>query len=310
MKKNQDIPSHNYNKAAGNVQYVDGKPLHSLDPDFPFALTKFEFMNSLSQADYPHRHDYYEVLFLCEGEGTHIIDFEPYPVKPPVFHFVAKGQVHFWQLIKPLKGYAMIFPEEFLGAPTSNIVRTHDLTFFNNVGHAPYLSVDQEHGTIIDSLILGIEQEFQDENKRSLSILRSYLHILLSNLNRLYASLHPDEHSQASSLVRQFKQLIAEHFLTTHSVQDYAAKMGVSDSHLRNTVKLITGSAPGHLIREHLILKAKRLLAHSNETVAEIGYSLNFEDSSYFGRFFKRETGLSPVAFRHQVRAQYQIDPE
>ncbi len=310
MKKTQDIQSHHYNEALGNVQFADGKPLLSLDPKFPFALTKFELMNSNSQADYPHRHDYYEVLFIREGEGTHVIDFEPYPVKPPVFHFLSKGQVHFWKLGKPLEGYALLFTEEFLGAPSSNIVRTHDLSFFNTVGQAPYLPVDQENYALLDNLALGIEQEFQDENKRSLSILRSYLHILLSNLNRIYTSLHPDEHSQASTLVRQFKQLIAENFLTSHSVQEYAEKMGVSDSHLRNTVKSVTGSAPGHLIREHLILEAKRLLAHSNETVAEIGYSLNFEDSSYFGRFFKRETGLSPVAFRQQVRAQYQINPE
>jgi AraC-like DNA-binding protein/quercetin dioxygenase-like cupin family protein len=309
MKKKQDIPSHRYSEAAENVQQTDGEPLLSLDPNFPFVLTKFELMNELGQADYPHRHDYYELLFLSEGAGTHVIDFTPYLVKPPVFHFLSKGQVHFWQLDKPLKGYALLFPEEFLGAPTSNIIRTHDLSFFNNVGQAPYLSVDQDM-ELFGSLIQGIEQEYLDENKRSLSILRSYLHILLSNLNRLYTSLHPDEQSQSSSLVRQFKQLVTEHFLTDHSAQDYADKLGVSDSHLRNMVKSVTGVAPGNLIREHLVLEAKRMLAHSNETVAEIGYSLNFEDSSYFGRFFKRETGLSPVAFRQQIRSQYNIDPE
>lgn len=310
MKKSQNIPSHHYSDAAANVQQKDGEPLFSLDPKFPFVLTKFEFMNELSQAEYPHRHDYYELLFISEGAGTHVIDFAPYPVKPPEFHFLSKGQVHFWQLDKPLKGYALLFPEEFLGAPTSNIIRTHDLSFFNNVDQAPYISVGQENLSLLESLIHGIEQEYLDESKRSLSILRSYLHILLSNLNRLYTSLHPNEQSQASSLVRQFKQLITEHFLTDHSVQNYAKKLGVSDSHLRNTVKSVTGVAPGNLIREHLVLEAKRMLAHSNETVAEIGYSLNFEDSSYFGRFFKRETGLSPIAFRQQIRAQYHIDPE
>ena len=309
MKKSQDIPSHHYSEAADNVQQKDGIPLLSLDPKFPFVLTKFELMNELSQADYPHRHDYYELLLLSEGKGTHVIDFEQYPVEPPVFHFLSKGQVHFWQLDKPLKGYALLFPEEFLGAPTSNIIRTHDVSFFNNVGQTPYLSVGQEMG-LLESLILGIEQEYQDESKRSLSILRSYLHILLSNLNRLYTSLHPDEQSKASSLVRQFKQLVTEHSLTDHSVQDYADTLGVSDSHLRNTVKSVTGVSPGNLIREHLVLEAKRMLAHSNDTVAEIGYSLNFEDSSYFGRFFKRETGLSPVAFRQQIREQYRINPE
>ncbi|KAG1694967.1 HTH-type transcriptional activator CmpR [Nymphon striatum] len=75
-----------------------GKPLASLDPEFPFVMTNFESMNESAQADYPHRHDCYEILYICEGEGTHIIDFEPYTVKPNTFYFLSKDQVHFWQL--------------------------------------------------------------------------------------------------------------------------------------------------------------------------------------------------------------------
>jgi len=311
MKKNTDIPAHYYNEAADNVQHAHGKPLLAIDPHFPFTLTKFEFMTSLSQADYAHRHDYYEVLLISEGEGTHVIDFEPYPVQPPVFHFLSKGQIHFWQLNKPLKGYVLIFPDEFLGFPTSDVLRIHDFTFFHHVGHAPYLPVSQDEFTMMNALIEGIEQEFDDENKRSITVLRSYLHILLTNLNRLYRVNRPDgEATETSTLVREFQQLVSEHFLTEHSVQDYADRIGISTSHLRDTVKEITGYPPGHFIRQKLILEAKRILAHSNETVAEVGYHLNFEDSSYFGRFFKRETGMSPVAFRRQIRDQYRIAQE
>ena len=311
MKNNQDIPAHNYYEAYDNVQRVDGEPLLSFDPQFPFVLTRFEVMKTTAQADYPHRHDHYEVLFLCDGEGTHIIDFIPYPVKPPVFHFISKGQIHFWQLTKPLKGYALLFPEEFLGFPSSNIIRAHDFSFFHHTDQIPHLYVDQEQVAIMKGLFEEIEQEFQDDNARSITVLRSYMHILLTKLNRLCTSNHPDKDSQTTStLVRQFQQLVSEHFLLEHSVQDYAKRIGISSSHLRDTVKAVTGYAPGHFIRAQLILEAKRLLAHSNDTVAEIGYLLNFDDASYFGRFFKRETGMSPVVFRQQIRKQYKIISE
>jgi AraC family transcriptional activator of pobA len=172
--KNKDIPSHNYNEAVDNIQRVNGQPLLSLDPQFPFVMTRFEFMNELAQADYPHRHDYYEVLYICDGEGTHIIDFEPHPIQSPVFYFLSKDQVHFWQLKKPLKGYALLFPEAFIVFPSSDIIRAHDFAFFHNVGHAPDLSVGQEHLTMISGLLEGVEQEFQDENARSLTVLRAY----------------------------------------------------------------------------------------------------------------------------------------
>ena len=221
-KNNTDIPFHYYNEAAENVQCEQGEPLLSLDPQFPFTITQFEIMNASAQADYPHRHDCYEVLYICGGEGAHIIDFEPHPIQSPVFYFLSKDQVHFWQLEKPLKGYALLFPEEFLGFPSQSVIRAQDLAFFQQ------------------------------------------------------------------------------------AVQDYANMIGISSSHLTDTVKAVTGFTPGQLIRQKLALEAKRLLVHSNATVAEIGYRLNFYDASYFGRFFKREVGMSPAAFRQLTREKYQ----
>ncbi|WP_136806735.1 helix-turn-helix domain-containing protein [Desulfosediminicola flagellatus] len=311
MNKKNDIPSHYYNEAPNNVQHADGKPLLSLDPQFPVVLTTFEMMTSSSQADYPHRHDYYEVLYINDGEGEHVIDFETYTIQPPTFHFLSKGQIHFWQLRKPLKGYALIFPEEFMDFSTSSIIRTQDSNFFHHIEQAPFLPIDREHSTMFNDLIKMIEKEFNNEGARSLTVLRAYLHILLTELHRLYRVEHPHEHSTApSSLARKFKQLVSEHFLTNQSAEDYARRIGVSTSHLRDTVKAVTGYAPGHIIRGKIVLEAKRLLAHSNETIAEIGYRLNFDDASYFGRFFKREAGMSPAVFRRQIREQYKIVQE
>ena len=311
MKKKADIPFHSYNEAVAKVQHADRMPHQPSNPQFPFLFTKFELMKALNQADYAHRHDCYEVLYICEGAGTHIIDFEPYPIQPPMFFFLSKDQVHYWDVKKPLKGYALLFPEEFIALPSSSILRTHDFAFFHQVGQMPCLSVVQENLTVINGLFAGIEQEYHHENARSLSSLRSYLHILLTQLNRLYTSNHSDKHSVAtSSLVYQFERLVSEHFITDHSAQDYAEKIGVNTNHLTDTIKAETGYTPGQLIRQKLILEAKRLLVHSPITVAEIGYRLNFEDSSYFGRFFKRETGMSPLIFRQQTREQYQVNQD
>ncbi|WP_299874527.1 AraC family transcriptional regulator [uncultured Cocleimonas sp.] len=309
MKKNKDIPLHSFKDTVDNVQSSQGKQFESLDPEFPFVMTSFGAMNESAQADYPHRHDCYEVLYISEGEGTHIIDFEPYPVKPNTFYFLSKDQIHFWQLSKPLKGNALLFTEEFLGIPSSNIIRAHDFSFFHDVGQAPYLSIDKKASSMVNGLLDGIEQEFHNGTERSLSVLRAYLHILLTQLQRLYDANHPEGHTQTTSpIVRQFSQLVSEHFISEHSVKYYANRIGISTSHLTDTVKEVTGQSPGTIIRQKLAVEAKRLLVQSNETIAEIGYRLNFEDSSYFGRFFKRETGISPATFRQNTREKYQIN--
>lgn len=295
VKDMLDIPFHYFNQ--------------TFDAKLPVVITKFESMTEGdAQADYPHRHDWYELLIVTQGEGQHIVDFSPYTVEPPVCFFLSPDQVHHWQLTKPLEGYALLFTEEFLGFPSSNFVRAHDFAFFHHVGQAPYLSIRPESFAMINGLLIGMTEEFNQKNARSFSVLRAYLHILLTQLHRLYVAEHPDAHSlQTSSLVRQFKQLVSEHFITDHTVQDYAKRIGISTSHLTDTIKTVTGHTPGHIIRQKLSVEAKRLLAHSSLTAAEIGYQLNFDDSSYFGRFFKRETGMSPSKFRQSVKGKNKI---
>ena len=291
-----------------HVARGNNETLPCLDPQFPFIMTKFELVGPGAQSSYPHRHDHFEILYIKEGEGTHVIDFEPHPVTPNTFYFLSKDQIHFWQLTKPLTGYILLLTEDFLNIPSSNILRAHDFDFFQHVEHAPYLSLSQETESSVSHLLEGIEGEFHQEAMPSLSVLRAYMHILFTQLKRLYALDHPNNHSEtASSLVHQFTQLVSENYLSEHSVHHYADKMGISTSHLTDTIKAVTGQTPGNIIRHKLALEAKRFLVHSNATIAEIGYRLNFEDASYFGRFFKRETGMSPAVFRKDTREKYQI---
>lgn len=311
MKKKTGIPSHTYQDLSDNVRYTNEHQELSLDAQFPFTITRFEHMNQFAQADYSHHHNYHAVLYICEGEGTHVIDFEPYPIQPSTCYFISKYRTHFWQLKKPLKGYALLFPEEFLESSNSNIIETHDLAFFHRVGQTPYLSVVQEQIPRIEGLFKEIECEFSLGRTRSISALRSYLHILLTQLNRLYVKEHPEEiTAETSLLIHQFRQLIAKHYISEHSVQYYANRIGVTTNYLIDAVRAVTGSSPGNILRNKLTLEAKRILVHSNMSAAEIGYRLNFEDASYFGRFFKRETGMTPIAFRQKMREKYQLTIE
>jgi AraC-like DNA-binding protein len=71
-------------------------------------------------------------------------------------------------------------------------------------------------------------------------------------------------------------------------------------------IRKVMGVSAGTLLRQRRTLEAKRLLIHTNMTVAEIANALNFVDPSYFGRFFKRETDLTPSGFRQDFESKYQ----
>ncbi len=72
--------------------------------------------------------------------------------------------------------------------------------------------------------------------------------------------------------------------------------------HLRDMVKQETGRTVGDWVRERRALEARRLLAHTELTVAEVAYQIGFEDPSYFGRFFLKNGGVSPGKFRARFR--------
>lgn len=309
MHSKDDIPFHYYSETCNNVNIEDNQPVLSIDTSFPFLMTQFDIMNNdTAQAHFPHRHDYFEILFVEDSSGEHIIDYDSYTIKPPVFYFLSKGQIHFWKLNKPLTGKAMLFPREFLIPPATAFNHEGDLAIFNGLSKAPCVYIDDENLPVIRDLLSYIKEEFLQKSEGSLSMLRAYVHILLVRLFRIYASGQKENILDSSNaMVRNFRQLVSENYLTVHSVQEYADLIGISATHLRDTVKEVTGYSPGQLIRQEIIFEAKRKLANTEFTTAEIGYSLNFEDTSYFSRFFKRETGKSPSNYREEIRKKYQI---
>lgn len=308
MHNKEDIPFHYYSESYKQVNTKDGQPALSIDPNFPFLMTQFDIMNNTAQAEFPHRHDYYEILFLEDGSGIHIIDYEPVEIKTPVFYFLTKGQIHFWKLNKPLRGKAILFPREFLIPPATNFNHEEDLAIFNGLNKAPYVCINDKNLPKIRELINSIDLEFSRKSDCNLSMLRAYIHILLITLFRIYAEEQNEGFLDKSNvMVREFRQLVSENYLLVRSVQEYADLIGISATHLRDTVKNITGYSPGQLIRQEIIFEAKRKLANTEFTTAEIGYSLNFEDTSYFSRYFKRETGKSPSIYREEIRKKYQI---
>ena len=308
MHNKEDLPFHYYSDTYKNVNITDGNPILNIDINFPFLMTQFDIMNDTAQAEFPHRHDYFEILFVEDSCGQHIIDYEPYEIKSPVFYFLSRGQIHFWKLKKPLTGKALLFPREFLIPPAAAHNSEGDLAFFNSLSKASFVCINDFDLPKIQEILSNIQEEFSRKTDRSLSMLRAYVHILIVTLFRIHAREQNENIlDNSNAMVREFRQLIAENYLTIRSVQEYANLIGISTTHLRDTVKDVTGYSPGQLIRQEIIFEAKRRLANTEATTAEIGYGLNFEDTSYFSRFFKRETGKSPSNYRDEIRKKYQI---
>jgi AraC family transcriptional activator of pobA len=247
-----------------------------------------------------HRHNYFELFFL-EGKGEHFNDFEVYKIETPTIVCVSPGQVHFWENKESLRGPMICFTQEFAEKYASADYSLLQHRFWFPAGNPPVIPVSKELARDIAMLLDEIQREFKARAEGSDRIVRLLLQLILLKMNRLYLAGNATQGSRREAeLVRNFLVKLEHNLGVASSVSSYAALLSVSPETLSETVKKETGKTPGTLIRERVLLEAKRLLLHTSLSVAEIAYQLLFKDPSYFNRFFRRSTGNTPAEFRKQ----------
>ncbi|WP_158637803.1 helix-turn-helix domain-containing protein [Novosphingobium taihuense] len=101
-------------------------------------------------------------------------------------------------------------------------------------------------------------------------------------------------------LVARYRSLTEQYFRDHLPIGQYAAMLGTTASTLTRATRLLTGKPPAEILHDRLILEARRNLAFSGASVAQIAYSLGFADPAYFARFFKARTGQTAGAFRKE----------
>ena len=102
----------------------------------------------------------------------------------------------------------------------------------------------------------------------------------------------------ADARVDELRRLIEEHFRKERLISFYAEKLVMTADRLNDHVKRSTGVTAGHLIRQRVLTEAKRQLVFTGQPIHEIAYDLAFSDPSHFTRFFRKQTGTTPQAFR------------
>ena len=291
---NQTLPTHDFSICEGEM------PLFEI-----FIYTPLTVMTPVLRANFePHRHTFYELMYLTGGEGEHVIDFTPHRHEPPCLYFLSPGQVHFWDITRPIEGYVILFKEDFLVSSMLNSGE-RELTFFSDMLDSPGFTLNSEQQGLLDPLLSAMVDEFNNQNIGRRSVLQAYFHIFLVKILRI--CVPAPENTFRISLFRKFKKLIAQNISCDTDIHLCAKELGMSTTNLRNSIKKETGKSPTHFIRQQVILEAKRMLIHTDQSSAEIAYSLGFEDPSYFGRYFKRETGLSPRTFKQQINKKYHL---
>jgi len=285
----------------------DQLPVYSL-PDFSsperksqqFQVEVFDANRHFS-VKYPHRHDFFEVLYLQKGSGYHVIDANKYEIKPPCVFFMSPGQAHKLELSNDIEGYIFIFTSDFYLLNRSNQNSLIEFPFFYTIhqDNPPLLLENESDIHFLESLFRQSIAEISRPGDYFLEMLRSILDLILTTCAARY-QLNDSilNKGKGQILVKRFFHLVEENHQRNLSLSDYSGMIGVTPNHLTQTVKLLTGKTSSQIIKAKQLLEIKRLLVHTNLSVSEIANQLNFDDQSYFTKFFKRETGTTPIQYR------------
>jgi AraC-like DNA-binding protein/mannose-6-phosphate isomerase-like protein (cupin superfamily) len=288
-------------------QHTENIPIYSLHNFSAKESVSQQFQIEVFDANrhfsvkYPHRHDFFEVLYLSKGTGFHVIDGNKYEIKPPCVFFMSPGQAHKMEFSNDIEGFIFIFTPEFYLINQTNQNRLIEFPFFFTIrqDNPPLNLIEETNVKFLESLFKKGISEISKGESFSVELLRSLLDLILTSCSVLYKT---DENlltkGKGHIVVKRFFQLVEENYVQNWSVAEYADQMAITPNHLTQTVNQLTGKTSSQIIRSKQILEIKRLLVHTNLSVTEIAARLNFSDQSYFTKFFKREAGVSPKQYR------------
>lgn len=247
----------------------------------------------------PHRHDFYHVAWIEAGIGTFIQDDKSYPIRAGSLIFVPPGQVHTWEAKEALHGYILSFEPTLLFSQTDRPYRLlHELTQWSatakrqiEVNGSPYELLKTKFEDLAREFCTG--EEFRDE------MLRTQITSILISLHRLcLGPVKVETLDHFHPLTNRFLALLEKEEGKFYRANHYVSALSVDSRAFVNAVLSETGKSPSVWIRDRTLLEARRLLTYTDLTISEIAYRLNFRNVSYFVRFYRRLTGISPGAAR------------
>ncbi|WP_278506847.1 AraC family transcriptional regulator [Alistipes finegoldii] len=172
----------------------------------------------------------------------------------------------------------------------------------------PTLALTPEESRSMRGMIAQIERETRGpETHFSFDIVSGLIAAMIYKVGDImyhYLAEHPEgqnnSHNRAEEYFKQFTHLLGEHFREERSVGFYARQLCITPKYLTTLIKRISGQSVSEWIDNYVILEAKTLLKYSTMSIQEIAYYLNFPNQSFFGSYFKRNTGMSPSQYKAQ----------
>ena len=239
-----------------------------------------------------------------EGETSLTSNLQEFRLKKDSLFIFSPKHILQVQSNNRFKAHLIVIAPDFL--KRINIDTKRMMPLFLQFGSLPCMELTHAESQSLRSFISMVEQELKgSETDFSSEIIGGLIAATIYKVEDIlthYLTEHPKVdspiHNRAEEYFRQFTELLGEHYKHERSVGFYARQLCITPKYLTTLIKRISGKSVSEWIDNYVILEAKTLLKYSNMSVQEIAYYLNFPNQSFFGSYFKRNTGMSPSQYK------------
>ena len=243
------------------------------------------------------------VLILCKrGRGRLNIDMREHVVEENTICTILPGSIALCtEASDDLLFLSLFFVIDFL----AEMPPIKSIPFVERMKQHPIQRISPEETVGFASYFSLIERQSQNRQRAfSDKAVKGLIYSLYSEIASIYYLLQPTEEdilsSRQNEILNQFYLLLREHNPHQREVSFYADKICLTPKYLSTKIKKMTKKSVFEWINTATIIKAKVLLKTDDKSVAQISEELNFPNPSFFSRFFRKHTGMTPNEYRKQ----------
>lgn len=245
-----------------------------------------------------HRHIYYQIVWIENGSGNHIIENKKYDYTSGTIFLLAPYYLHKITYNVDVQGYVISFCDSLLDR-----FQNKSTLLFHNIDQA-YIKIPNQEVLILKNEFNLLNHYYLNNRNSSSTILQNYLHIILIKINEFKnftEKVHLDSINN-TKLLEQFVKLVRTHYKEEKQMAFYIKEMAISQKKLNLILKINTGLTPAKFLETYILNEAARILRYSELSVKQIVGELGFSDSSYFIKAFKKQFEKTPMEYRKHAK--------
>nr|WP_293844039.1 helix-turn-helix transcriptional regulator [uncultured Arsenicibacter sp.] len=260
-------------------------------------LSSIDEVTAVEEDRLAHRHNTHTFHLLQKGTVTIDIDFQQYTMESCSIIYIHPHQVHRTTALNEITVVSL--------AITNENLNPEYLTLLERIAPVKPLFLSSGPFALLDQAVSFCLNVF---DRKADKLYHSQLKDACNALIALILSAYLEQAQSTGKLSRfelitqAFRESLERNYTTVKRPVDYARQLHITTAYLNECVKNATGYSVSQQIQQRIILEAKRLLYHSNQSVKEIAAELGYDDYPYFSRLFTKVTGMSALAFRTKNR--------